>query len=90
MTTYIGFHEVDDVHHWLHSPKRQELFGAIGVTGQLFTDTAKSHRVGLILDIPDMEAFQQLLQSETGADAMKFDGVRPETIVIFEKASDHV
>jgi len=23
-------------------------------------------------------------------DAMKFDGVRPETIVIFEKAADHV
>jgi hypothetical protein len=37
-----------------------------------------------------MEAFQKLLQSQDGADAMKFDGVRPETIVIFEKASDHV
>ena len=90
MATYIGFHEVDDIDHWLHSPKRQELFGHMGITGQLFTDTAKSNRVGLILEIPDMEAFRQLLQSETGADAMKFDGVRPETIVIFEKASDHV
>ncbi len=90
MATYIGFHEVDDVDHWLHSPKRQELFGHMGITGQLFTDTAQSNRVGLILEIPDMEAFQQLLQSETGADAMKFDGVRPETIVIFEKAADHV
>jgi hypothetical protein len=37
-----------------------------------------------------MEAFQQLLESEAGADAMKFDGVRPETIVIFEKASGRV
>jgi hypothetical protein len=46
--------------------------------------------VALILEIPDMEAFQQRLQSEVGADAMKFDGVRPETIVIFEKASGHV
>ena len=36
-----------------------------------------------------MGAFQELLQSQAGADAMKFDGVRPETIVIFEKASDH-
>jgi len=90
MAMYIGVHEVDDVDHWLHSPKRQELFGRMGITGQLFTDTAKSSRVGLILEIPDMEAFQQLLQSQAGADAMKFDGVRPETIVIFEKASDHV
>ena len=85
MATYIGFHEVDDVDHWLHSPKRQELFGRMGITGQLFTDTAKSNRVGLILEIPDMEAFQQLLESEAGTDAMKFDGVRPETIAIFER-----
>ena len=90
MGMYFVVHEVDDVDHWLHSPKRQEIIGPMGVTGQLFTDTAKSNRVGLILDIPDMEAFQQLLQSETGADAMKFDGVRPETIMIFEKASDRV
>jgi hypothetical protein len=90
MATYFVFHEVDDVDHWLHSPKRQEIIGPMGITGQLFTDTAKSNRVGLILDVPDMEAFQQLLQSQDGADAMKFDGVRRETIVIFEKASDHV
>ena len=89
MATYICFHEVDDVDHWLRSPKRRELFGPMGITGQLFTDTAKSNRVGLILEIPDMEAFQELLQSQEGADAMKFDGVRPETIVIFEKAPDY-
>jgi len=90
MATYIAFHEVDDVDHWLHSPKRQELVGPMGITGQLFTDTAKSNRVAVILEIPDMAAFQELLQSEAGADAMKFDGVRPETMVIFEKASGHL
>ena len=90
MATYIGFHEVDDIDHWLHSPKRQELFAPLGITGRLFTDTAKSNRVGLILEIPDMEAFQGLLQTPAGAEAMKFDGVRPETIVIFEQASDRV
>ena len=90
MATFIGLHEVDDVSHWLHSPQRQELFGPLGITGELFTDTAKSNRVALVLDVPDMAAFQELLQTEAGAAAMKFDGVRPETIVIFEKASDHV
>ena len=90
MATYIAFHEVDDVDHWLHSPKRQELVGPMGITGQLFTDTAKSNRVAVILEIPDMAAFQELLQSEAGADAMKFDGVRPETMLIFEKASGHL
>ena len=90
MATYIAFPEVDDVDHWLHSPKRQELVGPMGITGQLFTDTARSNRVAVILEIPDMAAFQELLQSEAGADAMKFDGVRPETMVIFERASGHL
>ena len=90
MAMYIAFHEVDDVDHWLHSPKRQELFGPMGITGQLFTDPTNPNRVGLIVEVPDMEAFQQLLQSPAGADAMKFDGVRPETMVILERASDHV
>lgn len=36
----------------------------------------------MIADIPDMAAWQELMQSEAGADAMKFDGVRPETLVI--------
>lgn len=53
--------------------------------GQFFTDIAKSSRVGLILEVPGTEAFQKLLQSQAGADVMKFDGVRPGAIVIFEK-----
>lgn len=90
MARYMAIHEVDDVDHWLNSPKRQEIFGPLGITGELFTDSAKSNRVGLILEVPDMDAFQEMLQASAGADAMKFDGVRPETIVIFDKASDHV
>jgi hypothetical protein len=38
----------------------------LGITGELFTDSAKSDRVGLILEIPDMGAFQELLQSPAG------------------------
>ena len=40
MATIIAFHEVDNVDHWLHSPKRQEFFGTMGITGRLFTDPA--------------------------------------------------
>ena len=42
----------------------------------------KSNRVGLLVECPDMESFQSALQSEAAADATKYDGVRPETIVI--------
>jgi hypothetical protein len=82
MPTLIAFHEVDDVDHWLGSPKRAEVFGPLGIVIRTFRDPEGSNRVGLIADIPDMAAWQELMQSEAGADAMKFDGVRPETLVV--------
>ena len=78
----IAFHEVDDVGHWLASPRREETFGPLGITVRTFTDPTGTKRVGLIVEVPDMDAFQELMQSETVADAMRFDGVRPETLVM--------
>ena len=82
MPTLLGFHEVDDVDHWLSSPKREEVFGPLGITVRTFRDPEGSNRVGLMVDVPDMAAFEGVMQSEAGADAMKFDGVRPETLLI--------
>jgi hypothetical protein len=87
VSTILVFHEVNDVEHWLGSPKRQEVFGRLGITGRLFTDPAKTNRVGLILEVPDMEVLQQLMQSDQAADAMKIDGVRPETLLFLEEVS---
>lgn len=86
MTTVLIFHEVDDVDHWLTSPKREEVFGPLGITLSTFVDPQKSNRVGLLAEVPDMDALQQMLQSDAGAEAMKFDGVRPETIVMLVKS----
>jgi len=83
MKTLMIFHEVDDVDHWLKSPRRQEFFGPLGMTARPFVESADSHRVGLLAEVPSMEAFQEAMQSPGAADAMKFDGVRPETIVVF-------
>lgn len=47
-----------------------------------FRDTQGSNRVGLIVEIPDISLWERVLQSAEGADAMKYDGVRPETIVV--------
>jgi hypothetical protein len=82
MPTLLAFHEVDDVDHWLSSPKREEVFGPLGITVRTFRDPEASNRVGLIADVPDMAAFEAVMQSEAGVDAMKFDGVRPETLLI--------
>jgi hypothetical protein len=81
MATLISFHEVDDVDHWLRSPKREELMGPLGITVRTFVDPEKSNRVGLIVELPDIAVFQEMMGSEAAAEAMKFDGVRPDTVV---------
>ena len=87
MATLLVFHEVDDVDHWLASPKRDELFGAMGITHRTFRDPGGSNRVGLIFDyVSDLAAFEESLQTEEAAEAMKFDGVRPETILTLVEA----
>ena len=64
MATYVITHEVDDVEQWLSSPKREEVFGPIGITVRPFHDPAGSNKVALIAEIPDMDAFQEFMQSD--------------------------
>ena len=82
MTTLMVTHDVDDLEHWLASPKREELFGPLGISARTCVDADRSNHVGLIVEVPDMEAFQQALTSPEAAAAMKHDGVQPETLHI--------
>jgi len=54
MTTVMVFHEVDDVDHWVRSPKREEFFGPLGMTARTFVDPDKTNRVGLIVEVPPL------------------------------------
>jgi hypothetical protein len=85
VATYLVFHEVDDVDHWLKSPKRDEFFGSRGITHRTFYDPQGSKQVGLIFEIPDIDAFQELMQSEEAAEVMKYDGLHPETILLLSE-----
>jgi hypothetical protein len=82
MPTLLVFHEVNDVDHWLASPKREEFFGPMGMTARTFRDPDGSNRVGLIVEVPSLEALQDALQGEGAQEAMKHDGVRPETMLM--------
>ena len=83
MPHVLVHHDVDDVQHWLASPKRQEVFGPLGVTNiRTFIDPEGSNRVGLTMDVPDMDAVMAMMQTQEGADAMSHDGVHPESMVI--------
>ena len=85
MATYVITHEVDDVEHWLSSPKREEVFGPMGITVRTFREPGGSTTTALIAEIPDMEAFQEFMESDEAADAMKHDGVHPETVLVLSE-----
>jgi hypothetical protein len=87
MATYVITHEVEDVERWLSSPKREEVFGPLGVTVRTFRDPEGSNRVALIAEIPDMEAFQEFMKTDAAADAEKHDGVKPETLLVLSEGS---
>jgi hypothetical protein len=87
MPTIIGHHDVKDKDHWLASPKREELFGPLGVTNiRTFVDPQNPTRVAVLMDVPDMDAFTGAMKSEEAAEAMAYDGVLPETLVILVEA----
>ena len=81
MVTLMVFHEVDDVAHWLASPKREELFGPLGIKVRAFRDPQGSNRVGVLVETPDIDAWHTALQTDQALAAMKHDGVRPDTIL---------
>ena len=84
MPTIIGHHNITKgAKHWLDSPKRKELFGPLGVTNiRTFVDPKDPTRVAVLMDVPDMDAMMKAMQSQAAADAMAFDGVVPESLVI--------
>jgi hypothetical protein len=84
MPTIIGYHKITKgTKHWLTSPKRKEFFGSLGVTNiRTFVDPQDPTRVAVMMDVPDMNAMAAAMQSEAAADAMAFDGVVPESLVI--------
>jgi antibiotic biosynthesis monooxygenase (ABM) superfamily enzyme len=81
MITLMVFHEVDDVDHWLASPKRQELFGPRGIKVRTFRDPHGSNRIGLIVETPDLATWHETLLTDEALEAMKYDGVRRDTIL---------
>ena len=87
MPTVLAHHEVKDKDHWLASPKREEFFGPLGVTNiRTFVDPENPTRVGLLMDIPDMDAVMAAMETPAAAEAMEYDGVLPETLVMLVEA----
>ena len=88
MPTVIGHHNITKgKDHWLASPKRKELFGAHGITNiRTFVDPKNPNHVAVMMDVPDLNTFAAAMQTQAAADAMAYDGVVPETLVVLVEA----
>jgi hypothetical protein len=88
MPTLVVHHDITKgKDHWLKSTKRQELFGSAGVTDiRTFVDPHNPYHVAVVMDVPNMESVNKLMQSQAAADAMEHDGVVPESLVILTEA----
>ena len=87
MPTVIGHHDVKDTDHWLASPKREEFFGPLGVTNiRTFVDPQNPSHVAVLMDVADMDAVMAAMETAAAADAMQYDGVLPETLVLLVEA----
>ena len=87
MPTVMAYHDVKDKDHWLASPKREEVFGPLGVTNiRTFVDPQNATRVGVLMDIADLDVVMAAMENQEMADAMAYDGVLPETLVLLVEA----
>jgi hypothetical protein len=85
--TVIAHHDVKDKDHWLASPKREEVFGPLGVTNiRTFVDPQNPTQVAVLMDVADMDVVMAAMQNKEMAEAMAYDGVLPETLVILVEA----
>ena len=83
MPTVIGYHDVKDKDHWLASPKREEVFGPLGVTNiRTFVNPENPTKVAVLMDVADLDVVMAAMQTAPMAEAMAYDGVVPETLVL--------
>jgi hypothetical protein len=87
MPTVMAHHDVKDKDHWLSSANREEFFGPLGVTNiRTFVDPQNPSRVGILMDVPDMDAVNAAMQTAGASEVMEQDGVLAETLVILIEA----
>ncbi len=66
MPRVIGMHDVDDVEHWLASPKRDKIFKDVAVDMVTFVHLSEPNKVGLSANISDLEKLLEINNSPLG------------------------
>jgi hypothetical protein len=85
MPTVMAYHDVKDKDHWLASPRREQFFGPLGVANiRTFVDPENPTRSGWWWTFPTWSPWWP--RWRPAGDAMAYDGVLPETLVILVEA----
>jgi hypothetical protein len=80
----IATHQVDDVEHWLNSPKRAQFFEKHGMQATAFRQPGGEEKlVAVLIETPDMKTLESALATEEAKEAERHDGVHEPTIKIF-------
>ena len=67
MPTIMGHHDVKDTEHWLASPKREQVFGPLGVSNiRTFVSPDDPKKVGVLMDVADMDALAAFMETQRG------------------------
>ena len=87
MTTVIVIHEVENGEVWAKAWHkgpgiRHEMFGKLGIKARNFRDPNNLNLTGVLLEVPDMEQFKELLDSDEGRKAMQEDGLKVDTLIM--------
>jgi len=72
MPTVVAHHDISKgKDHWLSSPKREEVFGPLGVTNiRTFVNPENPNHVAIVMDVADLDAVMAMMQTEEAAAAM--------------------
>ena len=83
MPTVIGHHDVKDTSTGLPRRNARSSSDPLGVTNiRTFVDPQNPTHVAVLMDVADMDALTAAMQTPAAAEAMDYDGVLPETLVI--------
>jgi len=85
MTTMIVFHETENGEHWAKAwqkgeGSRHEMFDEIGVKCRTFRDPNNHNSTGVLVEIPDMAAFENFMASAEVKKAMAEDGLKIQSM----------
>jgi hypothetical protein len=87
MPTVFAYHEVKDKDHWLAASTRQEFFPPLGVTNiREFVDPTNPNRVGVMMDVADLDTLIGALETPEAVAAEERDGVVRESLVVLVEA----